>query len=170
VDKDKGSVSLDLGEGTSAGLFKIYGGSLLTRSGVAIGPKGTFSVQGSAAEMIGIGSDRSVDGHWIQQAGGTLQIAIDETARGVTEIFIDYVDGTGRGGDVVFEEGALLDVGFIGAKNRGVYVVMAWEGTVTDKGLKFAPGVNTAEWSFEIDEVNKRLIVATHESPIGLLL
>ncbi|MDF7807760.1 hypothetical protein P4E94_09950 [Pontiellaceae bacterium B12219] len=164
------SASLEVGEGSSTGLFKVFGGSVVTRSGVVIGPKGTFSVQGSVAETIGIGSDKSVDGHWIQQTGGTLQVAIDETARGVSKILIDYVDGTGSNGDVIFEEGALLDVSFLGEKKRGVYVVMEWEGTVTDKGLQFAPGVNTNEWDFEIDEVNKRLIVATRESPIGLIL
>jgi hypothetical protein len=164
------SASIEVGEGASAGLFKVYGGSVLSRSGVVIGPKGIFSVQGSAAETIGIGSDKSVDGHWIQQSGSTLQVAIDETALGVTKIFIDYVDGTGSNGDVIFEEGALLDVSFLGAATRGVYVVMEWEGTVTDKGLKFAPDVDTGKWNFVIDEENKRLIVATRESPIGLIL
>ena len=141
--------SLEIGVAEGTGLLEISGGTLLTRVGVGVGAGGTFSVVGSAARQIGIGSHSKNDGDWFQQAGGTLKVAIDTTPTGVTPILIDDVDDDGQG-DVIFEKGALLDVGFLGEENLGTFTVMNWDGTVTDHGLRFAPGVDTALWSFSV--------------------
>ncbi|VGO15333.1 hypothetical protein PDESU_03916 [Pontiella desulfatans] len=141
------STSIDIGVDGGAGLLKVSGGSLETRVGVGIGANGTFRIEGGAASSIAIGSNGSGDGHWKQDSGGVLDLRVD--ANGLTPIFIDQVDGTGAGGDVVFAEGALLDVGFLGGLNTfGVWDAMQWEGILTDGGLDFAAGVDTSQWSF----------------------
>ncbi len=155
----------DDGKGTAGdGTLYISGGSVMTRAGVYLGSAdggiGTFQVEGAGASEISIGSHGSIDGSWMQHAGSTLRVGIDKSSTGVTPIFIDYVDGTGLGGDVVFEAGALLDVGFTaGFVNGGTYTVMTWEGDVTNNGLQFASSVDTNIWSFHVDEVNKELTV-----------
>ena len=73
---------------------------------------------------------------------------------GITRIFIDYVDGAGNQGNVVFEKGALLEVAFLGSPKSGSWDVMHWEGTLTDNGLTFAPAVNDGIWSFEFVDTN----------------
>lgn len=166
-----GSASLEIGGMGGRGLLNISGGRVLTRSGVTIGSDGIFSVRGTEATEIGIGSDNNCDGHWVQQAGSTLRVRVDESPEGVTKIFIDSVDGTGNDGNVIFEAGALLDVSFLGDKKSGRFVVMEWEGAVTDKGLKFASGVNANEWNFYIDEEKKCLVVESEmKKPLGLLI
>ncbi|MGD9417336.1 MAG: autotransporter-associated beta strand repeat-containing protein [Verrucomicrobiota bacterium JB025] len=149
------------------GLFEISGGSLITRSGVEVGPSGTFSVIGNAPEFIHVGSTNNIDGEWHQSSGGTLKARISPTPAGITPIFIDEVDTTdGSAGNVTFENGALLDVGFTGNfTNGGTFTVMEWEGSVTDNGLALAPGVDTGIWSFDIDETNKRLTVTAAGPP-----
>ncbi|MCH6255194.1 thrombospondin type 3 repeat-containing protein [Puniceicoccaceae bacterium K14] len=164
IDTSAGTVSLDLGAG-GTGLFNLKGGAFRTRVGVAIGSTGIFNVQGTGATSIGIGSQNSGDGFWLQSAGGVLKASIDTTATGVTPVFIDDVgdDGAGTQGNVVFADGALLSVDFITTENPGTFVVMEWEGTVTNNGLAFAPEVDTSIWSFSIDEINRQLTVTAVE-------
>ena len=144
------SLIVDFGSGSVEGNFEISGGSLETRGGVIIGNNGTFSVLGSAPTTIGIGSYSSVDGVWTQDAGGTLLCRITDTPAGITKIFIDDTGDAGAGdGNVTFADGALLDVGFLGASVEGEWDIMTWEGTLTDNGLALAPGVDPSVWSFD---------------------
>ncbi len=171
IDTSFGTTSLDLGfagTGTS-GLLEISGGAFTTRSGAVLGPTGTFKVEGAGATQIGIGSQGTVDGFWIQKSGGILQVRV--AGDGVTPIFIDDVadDGAGLQGNVVFEAGALLDVSHISTPIGGTFTVMEWEGTVSDGGLAFAPGVDTDVWSFAINEVDKTLTVTAANVPITSL-
>ncbi len=140
------STSLDVGVEDGSGLFRISGGSLETRVGVGLGANGTFRVEGGASS-IAIGSNGSGDGHWHQNSGGVLDLAVD--TNGLSLIFVDAVDGTGADGDVTFADGALLNVDFAGGLDTfGVWDVMKWEGSLTDSGLALAPGVDTGQWSF----------------------
>ena len=160
ISRAPGGASLFVDYG-GVGNFEISGGSLITRTGVRVGDQGTFSVIGHGADRIGIGSSGALDGEWYQETGGTLKIRVNATATGVTPIFIDEVDSSdGSAGNVTFESGALLDVDFTGAfVNGGTFTVMEWEGSLTDNGLAFAPSVDTSVWSFNIDPVNKKLMV-----------
>ncbi|MDQ8197862.1 thrombospondin type 3 repeat-containing protein [Pelagicoccus enzymogenes] len=171
IDTSFGSTSLDLGVAASgsSGLLEVSGGVFKTRVGAVIGPNGTFKVEGSGATEIGIGSHGSVDGFWLQKAGGVLQVRVDSD--GVTPIFVDDVgdDGAGLQGNVKFESGALLDVSHISTAVDGTFTVMEWEGSVTDEGLAFAPGVDTSIWSFAIDEAAKKLTVTAVGSPVTQL-
>ncbi|MEI6891840.1 MAG: carbohydrate-binding domain-containing protein [Pontiella sp.] len=161
------------GTTTATGTFEISGGSLITRGGVYLGSSdgsgvGTFSVVGSSVAQIGIGSNGSLDGSWTQNSNSVLRVRIDTTALGLSRIWIDEVGDDG-GGDVTFEAGALLDVGFSGLfMNGGTYTVMEWEGVLTDNGLQFAPGVNTNIWSFNLDSVNRSLQVTAEGEPLVL--
>ena len=154
------------------GTFRISSGSFTTRTGVYLGSPsggiGRFEVIGSYPSLIGIGSQSGIDGSWIQNAGSTLSVRIDKTPQGVTPVFVDDVDDDDSGdGDVTFESGALLDVGFTAAfHNGGTFTVMEWEGDVTDNGLQFAPTVDTNIWSFRVDAANKRLTVTATGAPI----
>ena len=150
--------SLFVGSGGTAN-FEISGGSLTTRSGVKLSDKGTFSVRGSGA-TIGIGSYGTVDGRWVQESGGLLEIMIDDTNTGVAKIVVDETDGSSSfNGDVTFENGALLAPSFWGKGTPGTYTIMEWDGTLTDNGLAFHQDVDTDVWSFNVDEANKRLTV-----------
>ncbi|MGJ8697785.1 MAG: hypothetical protein ACSHYF_15820 [Verrucomicrobiaceae bacterium] len=136
-----------IGEGGGTGEIIVAGGSLVTRTGVVLDDEGTFTVEGSGASVIGIGSEGNLDGYWSQKTGGRFKVVID--AVGVAMVFVDDSDGDGTGGDVTFENGALLEVGFLdGLDLAGTWDVMNWEGVVTDGGLSFAPGVDAAKWSF----------------------
>lgn len=171
--------ALFLGSDASGmGTFRISSGSLSTRTGVLLGSSaggiGRFEVIGSHPSSIGIGSEGSADGLWTQNAGSTLSVRIDKTPQGVTPIFIDDVaevvggDESNLGGDVIFENGALLEVDFTGEfVNGGTFTVMEWEGDVTDNGLQLAPTVDTNLWSFEVDATNKRLTVTAAGNPIS---
>ena len=160
--------SLHVGSG-GTGNFSISGGSFLTRGGVKVANGSTFEVLGSGASTIGIGSQDSGDGYWVQEAGGVLRVAVDTTLTGVSKILVDEVDGkpgTSWDGNVTFEAGALLDVGFVSATNPGTFTVMEWEGNLTNNGLAFASSVDTNVWSFDLDETNKTLTVtAAGEAP-----
>jgi hypothetical protein len=153
---------------TGTGLLEISGGSLETRTGVHLGGTGTFSVLGSAATSIGIGSNQSGDGVWLQQSNGVLRAGID--AGGLTEIFIDEVDGTAQ--TVVFDEGALLDVDYFDdGSGVGTWTVMELENAdIVDNGLAFAAGVDTSIWSFDIDNsgANGTLTVTAIPEPATL--
>ena len=165
-------------DATGTGTFRISSGSFTTRTGVLLGSSaggvGRFEVIGSYPSEIGIGSSGSADGLWTQNAGSTLSVRIDKTPQGVTPIFIDDVTAVGGGaesnlgGDVIFENGALLEVDFTGEfVNGGTFTVMEWEGDVTDNGLQFAPSVNTDLWSFRVDRANKRLTVTAAGNPLS---
>ena len=143
--------SFELGH-LGTGTMNISGGTFTTRSGVNLQSGGTFVVSGSGCSGIRIGSNGSSDGCWNQAAGAVLGVNIDEG--GITRIFIDYVDGAGNQGNVVFEKGALLEVAFLGSPKSGSWDVMHWEGTLTDNGLTFAPAVNDGIWSFEFVDTN----------------
>ena len=144
------SLIVDFGSGSVAGNFEISGGSLQTRTDVIIGDNGTFSVLGSAATSIGIGTYSSLDGQWTQEAGGTLRCRIADTPAGITKIVVaDKGDASDGDGNVTFGEGALLDVGFLGAAVEGEWDIMTWDGTLTDNGLTLAPGVDPTVWSFD---------------------
>lgn len=149
------SLIVDFGSGSAEGNFEISGGSLQTRTDVIIGDNGTFSVLGSAATSIGIGSDGSLDGQWTQEAGGTLRVRIADTPAGITKIFIaDKGDASDGDGNATFANGALLDVDFLGTSIEGEWDIMTWEGTLTDNGLTLAPGVDPSVWSFDFVDTN----------------
>jgi hypothetical protein len=143
--------SFELGH-LGTGTMNISGGTFITRSGVNLQPGGTFVVTGSGSTGIRIGSNGSSDGCWNQTEGAVLKVLVDEG--GVSRIFIDYVDGTGDQGNVVFENGALLDVSFLGSAKPGSWDVMHWEGALTDNGLAFAAGVDKSAWSFDFVDTN----------------
>ncbi|MDF7799309.1 carbohydrate-binding protein [Pontiellaceae bacterium B1224] len=170
ITRESGGHSLFLAQnGSGDGTFRISSGSFITRGGVQLGSVeggiGRFEVIGSHPRSIGIGATGSVDGRWTQYADSMLSVRIDKTSQGVTPIFIDDYNDDG-GGDVVFENGALLDVDFTAAfLNGGTFTVMEWEGDVTNNGLQFAPSVDTNVWSFSVDAVNKRLTVTAVGSP-----
>lgn len=168
-DRDSGTANATVAANTSlmigdggTGLVKVSGGSLTTRAGVQLGRlngvgTGTFHVVGSTATAINIGSFSTVTGTWTQNAGSTLRFDLDNG--GATKIFIDQVGGVG--GNVSFASGSLLDVGFMNSSVAGTWILMEWEGTLTNNGLAFAPGVDTNIWSFSIDEVAKTLSVTS---------
>ncbi|VGO13163.1 Alginate lyase 7 [Pontiella desulfatans] len=142
--RESGGTSLSVGTGGNGTLY-ISDGIFQSRAGVEVGSFGMFEVFGSAVDEIGIGSYSSLDGNWQQDSGGTLKVGID--AGGITPIFVDDKDDDGTGGDVVFESGALLDVGFQSLEENGAWNIMQWEGNLSNNGLIFAPGVDTNAWS-----------------------
>lgn len=178
ISRGSNGHALFLGSDASGtGTFRISSGSLITRTGVLLGSNsggiGRFEVIGSHPGTIGIGSTGTGDGLWTQHPGSTLSVRIDKTPQGVTPIFIkdEATAGEGAshlGGDVIFENGALLEVDFTGEfVNGGTFTAMEWEGDVTDNGLQFAPSVDTNLWSFQVDAVNKRLTVTAAGNPIS---
>jgi hypothetical protein len=150
VTREVSGNSLFIGE-NGAGTLTISGGAFTTRAGVRLGTAttgvGTFRVDGSSATQIGIGSESTLDGLWTQNAGSTLDLRFD--AGGVTKIFIDEV-GENGGGNVTFANGSLLNVDFMSTSVAGTWTVMEWQGTLTNNGLAFAPGVDTNIWSFAV--------------------
>ncbi|MDF7826978.1 carbohydrate-binding protein, partial [Pontiellaceae bacterium B12227] len=157
---------------TTAGLgtLSITAGFLTTRGGVYLGSTaggiGIFEVQGSDSAEIGIGSYATIDGSWTQHAGSVLRVKIDRTSQGVTPILIDDPENDGTGGDVLFENGALLDVDFLANfVNGGTFTVMEWDGILTDNGLQFASSVDTNIWSFNVDTNNNQLTVTAAGDP-----
>ena len=153
---DSRSLSVDTGGADTEGYFEISGGSLQTRVDAFIGDNGTFSVVGSGATNIGIGSFGSGDGQWVQQGGGTLRCRIDDSRDGITEIVIADNNHSGDGdGNAVFGNGALLDLGFVDTPLEGSWDVMSWEGVLIDNGLRLAPGVDPAVWSFDFVDTNR---------------
>ena len=155
ITRENKGVSMTIGE-NGIGEFSISGDAkLTTRAGVQLGTDksglGTFEVIGSKCK-IGIGLENNLDGCWIQKSGSTLKARVD--ADGIAYIYVADSDKDGVGGDVVFEEGSLLDVGFADAKVSGRWVLMEWQGKSVNNGLKFAPSVDTAVWDFELIETN----------------
>jgi hypothetical protein len=164
ISRSLGGFSLYLGGNASAatvsagtGTFEIRGGTFFTRSGVKLGDAsrsgtGQFSVLGSSISQIGIGSSTGdTDGKWEQNAGSTLKVGID--SGGVSRIFIDDSPTATTGTSATFASGSLLDVGYhLTGSGGGTWTVMEVEnGPIINNGLAFAPGVNTAIWSFSID-------------------
>lgn len=168
---DAGGFSLEVGgNGGGDGLFEISGGSFETRIGVGIGASGTFSILGSDATNIGIGSNGSLDGGWVQYSGGTLSAAID--AGGVTKILIDDVDGT-SGVNVDFQAGSLLELGFDGiAPTAGTWTLLEAENTAIDASNLSLSGATAAGWSFAVDNTgsNGQLNVTYVPEPSSLAL
>jgi hypothetical protein len=150
----RGGTSLGSVANTSFDLYQgalnISEGSLATRAGVVVGTNGVFSVQGSGATSIGIGSNGSLDGFWQQEAGGTLRVGID--LGGVTKIFVDDYEDDGGTSATLFP-GALLDVDYYnGGFGGGTWTVLEAENaTLMNFGLAFAPSVDTNVWSFAVD-------------------
>lgn len=150
-------------EAAGSGLFEISGGSLATRGGVGVGTTGVFSVVGSNATSIGIGSDQSLSGAWLQQAGGTLKAAID--AGGITSIFLDEVDAAPVLAE--FLSGSVLDLGFDGiAPIAGTWTLLEAENAdITDGGLGLS-GATASGWSFDVDNSGANgLLTATYAIP-----
>jgi len=151
------------------GEVNLTGGTLLTRAGVNVGLNGghgTFAVIGSGISEIGIGAQASLPGRWNQASGSVLKLRFDEG--GITPIHIDNENAGSDAtflGEIVFADGALLDVGFADEELTGTWTVMTWdEGvTVTDNGLRFAEGTPLYKWSFDLDEANHQLTVTATE-------
>ncbi len=144
IARASGNYSLSIGT-SGIGNFELHGGSLQTRAGLFLGDDSTFAVYGSTTTEIGIGSQGSVDGRWVQEAG-TLKVRID--SGGVTPIHVADVGSGNWLGNVTFYEGALLDVDFIGDAREGEWDIMTWDGTLTDYGLALAPEVDPTAWGF----------------------
>ena len=170
--------SSDRTANAGTGSFEISGGSLVTRASVKLGDAtragtGRFSVLGSSISQIGIGSRTGdTDGKWEQNAGSTLKVGIDYG--GVTKIFIDDSTAASTGTSATFARGSLLDVGYYqNGSGGGTWTVMEVEnGDIIDNGLAFAPGVDTAVWSFSIDNTgpNGLLQVTAAGTPEALEL
>jgi hypothetical protein len=142
-----GRASMEIGDTVGTGVYQISGGSLRTRATVHVAETGTFRVIGSGASSIGIGSQQSVDGGWLQK--GLLSMEID--SGGVTSIFVD--DTGGGVGIAEFYSGSLLDLGFAAGVSpyAGTWTLMEVEGAdLVDSGLALSPLVDPA-WSFDID-------------------
>ncbi len=168
VSRESGGNSVNLGT-IGSGTIRVSGGIFQTRAGLTLGSNGTFDVRGSGITEIGIGSNSSLDGRWVQQAGGILSVGID--ACGVTPIVIDEIGDDG-GGDVLFEGGAILHpYNLGGAPANQWYTVMTWEGTMTNNGLGLSPEAVASGWQFRIDEEASSLQVMLVPEPgaVGVL-
>lgn len=179
-----GRPSLQVGNPSTggSGILEISGGSLVTRFGSHLGDGGVFSVVGSGASSIAIGNNNNGEGHWVQRAGGTLQVAID--AGGLTPIFIDDNGDDGAGIFAEFEAGSLLDVSFDGiAPVSGTWTVLELENNdIEISGMGTATGMTTlglalsgstsGGWSFNVDNsgANGLLTVSYIPEPSSLAL
>ncbi|MGJ8638534.1 MAG: carbohydrate-binding protein [Opitutaceae bacterium] len=161
--------------GSGDGTFVITGGSFTTRAGVWIGTTGAtgvgrFSVLGSGATQIGVGTQNTgTDGNWTLNNGSTLEVGVD--LGGLTQIL---VDDHGNGNNfAIFEAGSLLDVDYYnGGYGGGTWTVLELEnGDIVDNGLALAPGVDTAIWSLSVDNTgtNGLLTVTAVGDPAGIL-
>ncbi len=160
ISRAYGDYSLWVGHsGISTGTVTVTGGRIFTRTGVKLGDGanayGIFGVEGSAATSIGIGSQNTLDGEWLQYAGSVLKVRVD--AGGITPISIVEVDeeAGGNDGNVYFYEGAVLDVDWMsGATNYNSFDVMTWDGELVESNLTFASSVDTNIWSFAFVDDN----------------
>jgi hypothetical protein len=169
IHRESGGVSLQIGTGGD-GTLDLVKGKLRTRAGAILGSNGHMIVNGSEVTEISIGDENSLDGNWIHNAGGLLDIGID--SGGLTPIVV--ADKGGSGTYATLDSGALLDVGFLGASQLGTWTVLEVEnGSITDNGLAFAAGVDTGIWSYNVDNsgANGILTVTAIPEPatIGLL-
>ncbi|MCH6256873.1 carbohydrate-binding protein [Puniceicoccaceae bacterium K14] len=170
----RGSANVSLFVGTAGvGTFEISGGSFTTRAVAHVGVSsgsGLFSVVGSSASSIGIGSRGTLDGGWVQGANGTLKVTID--SGGLTKILIDDYNDDGVGGDVSFLSGSLLDVEADGELVEGSWVVMEWEGSLENSSLSLTSEDAIQGWSLSFEDrgVNGDVegpdtLVITYEEP-----
>ena len=154
LEKGRRGMSLEIGVSGSQGHVLVTGGTLITRSSLAVGPGGVFEVAGSGTTSIGIGSHHTNDGAYYQSSGGVLRVGLD--ASGVTPVFVDEVDGDpakGGNGDVTFDSGAVLepyDAG--GAAAYQWTTVMHWEGELNDQGLALSSGSASAGWEMRVQD------------------
>ena len=146
------SISLQLGDDASTGSLTISGGSVSARSGLLLGSSGsgtgTVTVAGSAVTKIAFGDTGQTDGYWLQNSGSTLRTLVDEG--GITPIEIKRVNGSGHNGNVDFQAGAVLEIGWTaGVTNFGSFDVMTCGGEMTDNGLVLT-NTDAEVWSFAI--------------------
>ncbi len=161
ISRGYGDYSLWIGNGSgSTGIVNVVGGRMFTRHAVQLGGSsshGTFSVEGSAASVIQIGSlGNSLHGAWYQNSGSILKLRVD--SGGVTPINIIKKEGAAddaHNGNVYFYEGAILDIGWMeGVTNYNSFDVMTWGGSLMANELEFASNVDTNIWSFEMVDTN----------------
>ncbi|SMP69372.1 Lysophospholipase L1 [Neorhodopirellula lusitana] len=149
INGETGSIAVGDSVPEGIGVLTITGGSLQTRSGITIGNSdstGVVNIVGSQCSSIVIGTGVDHDGFWKQHSGSTLNFEIG--AEGVTPILVFDADNETDGGDVHFENGAMLDVSFTGTAKPGQWDVMSWDGKLVDDGLRLSPSVDTNAWSF----------------------
>ncbi len=154
----RGGLELGATNGTGNGTLNIFGGSFTTRNDAEIFGGGTFHVAGSSAATIGIGSNGTADGRWVQSTGGTLRLGLD--AGGTTTILIDQVDS--GGGNATFELNSILDPYDLGGAVPNVWeTVLEWEGTLTDNGLVLSTDALAAGWEKQVvgNELQVRLAI-----------
>lgn len=166
-----GRAGLNLGTADGVGAINITAGAFSTRGTATLGANGTFHVAGSAASIVGIGSNNSVDGSWTQAAGGMLRIGLD--AGGSSLILIDEVDGNvgaSNNGDATFAAGSILDPYDLGGAVTDVWsTVMTWEGTLTGAPTLSASSVS-AGWTSRVDGSNLQVQLAAVPEPSSLAL
>ncbi|MDA8975218.1 PEP-CTERM sorting domain-containing protein, partial [Akkermansiaceae bacterium] len=166
----RGGLELGATNGTGDGTLNITGGSFTTRNDAEIFGGGVFHVAGSSAATIGIGSNGSTDGRWVQSPGGILRTGID--ASGMTTILIDDVgdDGAGAQGNVTFEAGSILDPYDLGGAALDTWqTVMEWEGTLDDQGLALSPAALSAGWEKQVVGSELQVRLAVPEPSVALL-
>ena len=166
----RGGLELGNPNGSGDGTLNITGGSFTTRNDAEIFGSGVFHVAGTGAATIGIGSNGSTDGRWVQSTGGIFRPGIDAT--GVTVTFIDDAgdDGAGAQGNVTFESGAILDPYDLGGAAPNVWTtVMEWEGTLTDNGLALSNDALAAGWEKQISGSELQVRIIPEPSSAALL-
>lgn len=137
----------------STGSITVTGGTLTTRSSMALSATGSFSVVGSNASLIDLGgANTDGNGSWSQAAGSILSMMVDTS---VTKI--DISDGTNAGTpDATFAAGSILDLGFVGAFADGSWTLMEVENGIIDNGvsnnnLVLDAADIAAGWSYTVD-------------------
>lgn len=161
IGRGYGDYSMWIGHGgSSTGTVNVTGGRVFTRTGVKLGDGGAigiFNIEGSVASVLGIGSNNSIDGNWVQNAGSILRVRMD--AGGVTPISIvnkiDNPTNDVNSANVTFNTGSVLDVGWMpGVTNYNTFDLMTWDGELMESNLTFASSVDTSIWSFEFVDTN----------------
>lgn len=163
--RESGGISVKVGTGGD-GTVQIDGGKFRSRAGVEVGSNGLFRVLGSNVTEVEVGSEGSLDGKWVQAAGGALEVGID--AGGVTQI--NVADKGGAGTSATFDAGSILDVSFLAAAMPGTWAVMEVQnGVITDSGISLVAG---AGWSYNVDNsgANGLLTVSYVPEPAALAL
>jgi pectinesterase len=156
---------LKIGVGSSVdgrGLYQISGGTLTIKNGgLALGynfspsgngvtpaqARGTFSVVGGRPTI-------DITGNYDHRTGSILAAQLDGT--GLSTIDID--------GNVWFRSNAVLDLSYVLGASDGTYVLMTWTGTLTGTPV-LSTSTDTSHFSFVLDSVNKRLLVAATAVP-----
>lgn len=159
--------SISIGSGSSESEFSISGGEMHTRGGIEIESTGTFSVLGSGASAIGVGTHRATDhGSWYQK--GTLSCGVGP--RGITKIYVAAGDTGAQ--FVHFLEGSKLDMHFYGTRPiNGAWVIMELEGAaIKDDGLALSEAASeNPGWTFEVDNSGKNgRLIAKYSHYVGV--